>query len=430
MSLLSNLRIIADDYCFIADVNEYGVINSILLTLKNYSGDYSKLLLIYSYFSVVAHLPSQLFSIGNFVIIYILINIIFFKIFRTRENIIKNFFTINLISNIFITILIIGSFNTVLGGLLYLIGWGSVALGWTIPVLVSIIFTIEASKSYLIQEQNKKKNYFKKFSAYLMLFYIGGSNIQVALITFLVIFLLCIYDIKHYIYNDNQIKISKSNIFQLIFISICIIVVLLSPGTQKRRQLFENKTLNISDLSRFTATDFLSGFYTVLLSEGIFIMLFIGIFVGLYSKMIRNNKTFYSQLILRSNNFFIFISLFFFVLILTSVFNFFSYSATWHLIPAILFLYIGGFLLSISIGINIINRGQKSNVIAVTISLMVVLFIFVYEINQIQKSTSERLVRWNRAQPVPYDQITDLDSEWVFNCNNRINHLKINKRTN
>jgi len=426
VSTASKLRLIADDYCNAGIVSKFGILGASNFYYMNWNGFFTTNFLTTFYFGIINNKDPYLFSLVALVLIEILTWIIFIIILREFTSKRIRILFSGLLSSIFIIILISNGFGTVAGGFIYFIGWVTVAIGWTIPSLLSVIYLLIIINLDLSVDRKFKILYVSTF-----VFILGGTNLQIGMITLLsLLFLVGRILLKSYgtkIMDRDRLYLM---LIQIITLCISVFIALLSPGGRHRSTIIAGnlQDFSLTKLLQFTISDIL---YSIDQLNFIKItqIIMIGIFLGgvirslnlKNSKLVSNKVKGFDPL-----NLLIYLIT---ILMINTLLNFFSYAAKWHLIPLYISVILFLFMTSLIFGYTFF---EKSRSYAVFISLIAVIPTCLYVI-QMQNARNLIEIReqdWSIGKPVPYDEIGDIEiaDGWISRCRAEISQLEVNKR--
>jgi hypothetical protein len=208
------------------------------------------------------------------------------------------------------------------------------------------------------------------------------------------------------------------------------LITFISSGAQYRRTLFPNP---IENLGLFESGKiFISYNYDTLrqvTGSYWFVALLLGVLFGIVMNKfnlvgIKDNLFIF---LISTRSIFASTNILILVITLDSLLSVFSYPAKWHLIPLFVFMKLYLLILGINLGRNL-TIGKIIDIVNIFSILFFVLLLTLSQLWQIHNLISDRSVQWSKNIPVPYDQMADIETEWVRDCYNNILMLKINQR--
>lgn len=409
--LVSNLRIIADDYCNSAIVDKYGIWGAFRFYFINWNGfiltNFITSFLFY-FFNNISAVYLSIFVFGLLYFLTFILISLFLKFLKSQNKII-----IISLTNLYVFILVWNGYNTLIGGLVYNIGWITVAIAWTLPSILFMIYFMWSFNNY------SKFILFRKIYIFLLIIF----NTILLLFNLQISIILLIYNIFLFIFfGINKKNLSALILWTSIFLFFIVIsiLILLSPGNSKRSNLFINQisSFRVKDLILNMFQDFMSSLEVILKGNAIIPFICSIIFGFIFKSFIDN--TYLKSLILPLVNIMVV------TLLINSFLNYFSYSATWHLVPSQLFFNFLIMIFGLWVGTYIIfNKNYLSLLI---LNLLLVLIIILTHFMNMNNLLVQRKNSWEKGLAVPYDVIGDIEDEWINNCSNDIRGLQINKR--
>ena len=423
----SKLRIIADDYCNAGTVNENGILGAAFNYYTNWSGFFTTNFITSLYFGITNNLNPKFFPIGLIIIIYVITMMVFYKILS--DSIPKNQGIIysSILSSFFLVIIVTNGFGTTAGGYIYFIGWGTVAIAWTMPSLLLILYILQLSKF-----DKSRKSLF--FFIWMTIFTVAlaGTNLQISLIALIILaILLCKSGLG--LFKGNRTEINKVffYLFQIIVLLPVLFLSIFSPGSRKRSSNFSENLQNFSIIRflRFLKDDAWSSLNYINSINWIQII-FLGIFLGALFRFLNSSD---SKLVLEKVKQIRPLSVLILTLItifINSLLNFFSYTAKWHLIPLFILVLIILFLAGLILGL-LITQFNFSNITFIFMITIITFTIFSFQLRNAKELIQDREKNWSLGIAVPYDEIGDIEvvDGWIANCKNKILELRINERS-
>lgn len=426
VSTASKLRLIADDYCNAGIVMNLGILGATKFYYMNWNGFFSTNFLTSFYFGIINNKDPYLFSIVALLLIEILIWIIFMIIIREFTSKRIRILFSGLLSSIFMIILVSNGFGTVAGGFIYFIGWVTVAIGWTIPSLLSIIYLLIIINLDLSVEKK-----FKILCVTVFVFILGGTNLQIGLITLLSLLLLIgrilakAYDAR--VMDKHRLYIL---LIQIITLCVSIFIALLSPGGRHRSTIIAGnlQDFSLTKLLQFSISDILYSIDQlnfIIISQIVMVGIFLG---GVVRSSNLNNSKLVSNKVKRFDPLNILIY-FITILMINTLLNFFSYTAKWHLIPLYISLILFFFVASLIFGYTFFEK-SRSYALFISIIAVIATCLYIIQMQNARNLIDVREQDWNLSKPVPYDEIGDIEiaDGWISKCHVEISQLKVNKR--
>lgn len=414
--ILQGSRLTADDYCNAYATHKLGWFGASINSYTNWSPFPSTNAITYLNFAITNQLPPLM---SSSLILIILLSLFFFL-----SKTLINFFNPNF-RNLIITMsillylllsLIISGYGTNAGGILYHFSWVTASIAHLLPGVLITLYVLFFLNIFFNDKPIKNINLKFLFLIILNLLIINFSFLEGLIFIFILMMLI----IHNYL-SINNIKFYTFLILSLVFSALNIFINYRSPGSNSR-----SGTLNLSNdaslgliLDNFI-NNYINYFFILFNSYSNFIAILLSLLILLLipNFVVTKQKKLFLLII--------YISLIFFIsLLISTLTSILVYSAKWHLFAANFFLKFLIFLICLLCISKFKEVASKRYhyLIAAILTTFVSLPLYLAI-----SGAQERTTLWSKNLPAAYDQIGDVESGWIADCNSKILDLPINKR--
>lgn len=410
--LVSKSRIAADDYCNALLVHNMGFFN----VVDYYFGTHpyaSTILITVANFLLVNNLYAGLsafFLVSSYTIFFAIISILFSSIakFTLNANYVFTF-----VSTLFL-ILVISGQGTNAGGYLYGVSWHAASSAHLLPGVLIIISMLLSLSHASILKENKFTALFI-FIHLILILIIANSHIMWSS-TFFVVQLYLIYKLfKTYKFSKTVKILVLSQV--ILFINLCVIFYFLIRGPR-----YQSVGRSLDDAYSVLHT-FLSlyvhNLWILVNNHSPFTSFSIGLIFFTFFKIGFDYRNSLLILFFKTTIVLIFSSL-----AMVSLGETIAYEASWHLLSSVFVFNMLIFMLSWPATNKLVKIFKSKFYLSIPALTVFIALYFVYG------GAIDRLEKWNNAEPSPYGVMTDLDSDWVLSCSDRLGQLPINVRSN
>lgn len=408
--LVSKSRIAADDYCNAVQVHETGFFGVVQHWFE--ASPYGSPIIITALnFLLVNNLQaglSALFLVSSYTIFFTIIAILINSIVKFTFNV---SYVFSFILALFL-ILIISGQGTNAGGYLYGVSWHAASVVHLLPgilIIISILFSLSHASVLKI---NKFKNLFIYFHLFLIVI-IANSHIMWSS-TFFIVQSYLIYKLFKTYKLSKTVKILILS--QVLFLINLSVLLYLSIKTDRYQSVGRDLDNTYSALHTFLGL-YIHNFWILVNNHSPFTSFSIGLIFFTFFKISFDYHNSFLVLFLKTTVVFIFSSL-----AMVSLGETIAYEASWHLLSSVFVFNMLIFILSWLAANKLVKIFKSKFYLGIPILTVSISLFFVYS------GAIDRLEKWNRGDPSPYGVMTDLDSDWVLYCSDRLAQLPINMR--
>jgi hypothetical protein len=414
IALSLQLRPIADDYCLASATANHGFWGALNYWLTTWGGDYTGVFSNTLFVGIpVAFLPFEFASATTFLITLALLGLVgsllFGVVARSKELFPLPGILLGLLTPALWLVFwwanslrSMNEFN--LQGSRSIIHWQNINSGYVILIAVPLIWIL------LLVRLKVQNRIVLLINGAAIGIWVGGSGLVVALLGVVIAFTLLAFSL-----GSSPSTVSRSYLWLagpwLLTNTTGWLLAYTAPGTQARRAVLGERTLDVGDLLEFVFPKAIIEWVQILVSLGTVLVFVIAFTVGSLLKPSIDKKEVRSGVMWSG-------LLMFSSLLLNTISqsaSAFSYEAFWHTTSSATLIFVSLLVLGLTSGRASQAYLSTYNPWPGAVILLATGLISVFILNTAFVDAQQRLTAWD-AGPAPLIGIADIDGDWVDAC--------------